>query len=762
MFRLGPALAFAACIYGLAAQGAVVCDRDAKGLVPRTILGLYDARRDPDVRDTRLHKFIEFPLNFFGFTVRYVDVSDGRLPETVGEDVAGAVSWFDGPLADPHAFASWAGAISTDCPDAFSFIVFGQTGLPVDRPLDRMEAAYLRRLGVERTDRSVLLGDFTAVAHVDGSLVGRESDFVFRPGRYASLRSISREDAMLTVARPGAGTGDGIDLLVLHGPNAYVEESATLDADSRAGGYFWIVDPYELVRRTLSPVPRPIADVTTLNGRRIYFETVGPEGWLAQAPIRTFDEDPRLGSENLKSTLLDPFPNLPVSISVAVGDISPDIGGKPAVKGREVAKEIYRLPQALVATSGRSLVRYWKAVDTVQPGPKIPLPEEVPASADETGQLLSVLGQSIREAFSEPGAPAEPQLSDGVRKYGEDAFDVDQETAGALATVKALVPDEAVMPLFLWSGDGRPTTAALAAVHAAGAEAIGGGAATLGQSNSISALAPLSARVGGLLQVYNALPGDLSDPGYPSANAHALHDLGLLLDRTDKPLRLKPVQIAYSAGTANQFGTRSAIERLKTLVSGSNGIIPVSAAEYVRIVRGFETVRFQSAGVNRWVISERGSLQTVRFDDLGALSLDLDASDGVVGARRINGSIYVSLDPGAPSAVVALVHDASPSGMVLREGDLGLSETNLSLTSTKKSPCAIALTGSGWGAGSATFYGEPDTTYRLSVTAAPPGEVGAELAQADAISDAKGRVTFAVPTLQGRPETLTIWQECAG
>jgi hypothetical protein len=34
--------------------------------VARTIIGLYDSRREPEIRLTRIHKLIEMPLNHLG------------------------------------------------------------------------------------------------------------------------------------------------------------------------------------------------------------------------------------------------------------------------------------------------------------------------------------------------------------------------------------------------------------------------------------------------------------------------------------------------------------------------------------------------------------------------------------------------------------------------------------------------------------------------------------------------------------------------
>jgi hypothetical protein len=478
--------------------------------------------------------------------------------------------------------------------------------------------------------------------------------------------------------------------------------------------------------------------------------------------VRTFDEEPLLGSELLARELLAPFPDLPASVSVAVGDIDPSIGGKPAIKGRQVATEMLRLPQISVATSGQSLVRLWTELEgdtAVAPSPR----KNRPAIADERKNVFLVLGRSLREAFAEPDAPAEPQLSDGLRKYGQSAFRLEDEISGALAAVLELAGDKAQPPLFLWTGDGRPGRAALAAARASGALSLGGGTKDITRADaSLSELKPLSVKIGGLIQVYNALPGDASNVGFPSGNPHALHELGLLLQRTDKPVRLKPFHLSYSAGTAVQFGTRSAIGRMKRLASESAEIIPLTAAQYVSAVEGFETVRFKKTGPGRWSLSERGSLQTIRIDDNSSYSVDLSASEGVIGARRINSSLYISLDPETSNVLIAVKNSGTPSGLVPSKGIVAIRDTNLSILSARRSRCGLALVASGWGEASLTLQGDPAETYSIAVSTDGKDAAKAELFRAEVVADSDGLATVRFPSLQGKPETVRIHQSCRG
>lgn len=754
-------LLFLFCFLARLIGPAAACQTGHDQTLTRTIVALYDGGREKSPADTRIHRFIELPLNHLGYRLLYLDVSKDALPKSNDPGIAGVVSWFDAPLAESDRFAEWAVAAGADCPDDFSFIVLGETGLFADRKPSAVEAQFLQRLGLGWTARSILLGDLTNVSQMALPGSGFESDFVFRPGRYASLRALMAKDAALSIIPVGKLAADSIDLIVQHHPNAYVHQSATLDADSRADGHFWIMDPFAILGVALARNGQnPVADVTTLNGRRIYFETVGPEGWLVPAPARTFDEEPLLGAENLLATLLMPFPDIPVTVAVVTGDLDEAIGGKRAQTGQRMAARIFKLPQTAVATSGRSLVRQWAALFESSQTAAVPPPTDA-EPLDQTNRLLTVLGRNLRQAFADPDAPDEPQLSDGLRQYGQDPFVTAVETVGAIDAVRTLAPEKRAPPLFMWSGDGKPAKDARAAVATAGSAGFGGGTTALRGNLSVSVLSPFYLSDGPQIQVYHALPGDLGNLGYPSTDIRAFQDLDLLALQTDQPMRLKPFQLAYSAGTANQFAARSTIQRLKQRAS-STGTIPIFAERYVDIVEGFSSIEFQPEGVGKWRVIGRGGLQTVRFDDAQGLSLNLAESTGVLGARRINRALYVALDPGTVTPVVALIPDASATGMTVPLGWIGLLDSNVEIHAATRIPCLSVFEVTGWGRGEINFYGDPGAHYIVSSREGTPHSAGLHLGQIDVVADASGYTAATVPTSNGKFQTVSVQQNCPG
>ena len=122
---------------------------------------------------------------------------------------------------------------------------------------------------------------------------------------------------------------------------------------------------------------------------------------------------------------------------------------------------------------------------------------------------------------------------------------------------------------------------------------------------------------------------------------------------TESPQRLKPFSLGYHAYAGEYPGLLRSVKdhlrmaRLATLT-------PVSANRYASIVDGFFSARVDRVGIAAWRISNRGELQTVRFDAAEGREVDLQASVGVIGQRRNGTTLYVALDETIEPAVVVL------------------------------------------------------------------------------------------------------------
>ena len=154
--------------------------------------------------------------------------------------------------------------------------------------------------------------------------------------------------------------------------------------------------------------------------------------------------------------------------------------------------------------------------------------------------------------------------------------------------------------------------------------------------------------------------------------------------------------------------------------------------------------------------------QAIRSDDAQALSLDLAESVGVLGARRINRSLYIALDPGTVEPVVALIPDASPPGMIVPAGRIGVLDSNLEILSSTRTPCLSVLEVTGWGKGEIGFYGDPGASFLVNIVAGARQSGGLVLGHIKVVADASGFAAVTMPTQHGNIETVSLQQQCPG
>lgn len=745
LIRKGYALVVASA---LIAGPALAC-LDA-GEVPRTIVALYDGDRVPSARATRIHRYAEMALNHLGYRLLYRDVSQG-FPAWPEQPVAATISWFDAPVGDPVNLAAGLAAPTGSCGETPALLVLGETGLTDAVASLPDSEAYLDRLGVALEPGEVALGAYTSVERMNDEVLDFETDFTLPMGPHPR---ITARDAAASQLRLRSNEAP-IDLLVAAPGALYADDSVLLREDPR-GGALWIADPIRLFEAALAGPVRPIPDTTTLSGRRVYFATVASEGWLMRLPAQEFGDQPPLASEVLSSDLIEPYPDLPVSVALLLGDLDPDIAGPAASRGREIAAHLLGLPQVQPATSGRSMIRDWGFFAAYDAGSEA----EVLASGVRdapAGSLVASAVQTLGDAFSGPAASALDITPFAPRKYANLAFDLSDETGGAVAVVAEMAPG-AQAPLYVWSGNAEPFAGAIAEVSAAGARNLGGGGGAAPVTHpSLSQFWPLGLETDGGLQVYDALGGDAIYTNFWSSDLSGFQMLRQTLERTEAPRRLKPFHLSFAARSAVDFASRIAVMRNLELARGAE-VTPVTAARYTGAVSGFMEARTIAEGPLAWRIEDRGDLQTVRFDAAAGLALDLGASEGVLGARRTGPSLYVALDPDMPVPRIVLGEDDAATGMIHEGTAPALVEARAEVLAMARADCTTRATLLGYGEAGTEWIAAPNRTYEVTLY----GPNGADRAYWEQVAtDAEGMLSVRLPLPPGLPAEISITDACS-
>ena len=203
---------------------------------------------------------------------------------------------------------------------------------------------------------------------------------------------------------------------------------------------------------------------------------------------------------------------------------------------------------------------------------------------------------------------------------------------------------------------------------------------------------------------------------------------------------MKPFNLYYHMYSGEKPSALSAIRHFLDLARKER-LIPVPASEYAAIADDFFATRIEQIDALAWAITDRGTLQTVRFDDAEQLGVDIAKSEGVIGATRHNGTLYVALDRVVDRAIVHLaerkVSDAQPMDTKMRPQ---LLDSRWRLSALSGDACRFSMTGEGYGEGDMRFTTTPgrrfdvavrrggETLSSLTAQADPTGELHMKLA----------------------------------
>jgi hypothetical protein len=177
-------------------------------------------------------------------------------------------------------------------------------------------------------------------------------------------------------------------------------------------------------------------------------------------------------------------------------------------------------------------------------------------------------------------------------------------------------------------------------------------------------------------------------------------------------------------------------------------LTPVSANRYAAIVDGFFSARIHRLSGNTWRISDRGALQTVRFDADESREVDIRSSIGVVGQKRNGSTLYVALDEAIEPAVIVL-GQAALSRTASR--GFALIESRWLVRRIIRGQCALSLEAQGYGDGSFTWTDAGSGRYIIAVD-----QAGHEVWRQSAESDEAGILKFRLPVSAIDPVAIRI------
>lgn len=755
--------------------------------VRRDVVVIFDSEREPTPTHTQVHMRVEFPLNHLGYRLVYRDIRQGLPDAQTMASAAAVLTWFHYELDGYQAYFVWLSRMSDQ---GIKVIVLGSLGGPLSPDTMRLTNRIFGRMGLRFTGEFVSTVLDAKVANVDRELMEFERKIDPVPNEHALVERVgSTAQVGLEYALRFEGRERNSIVAAVGPGGGYVAHGFIIHGDATTGAARWILNPLAFFHKALGQPFFPVPDTTTVSGRRLYFSHVDGDGWnngvqmeryrprrgtlapsaQSSAPGRTIyfshiDGDgwnnavqtgrPRseqvTASQMMLRELIEPYPDLPVSVGLVAEDTDQELGG--GQQAIETARRIFALPQVEVASHTCTHPFNWDFFASYSREAEYDLiiQGERPKK-DLATRLMEAIGlantaEARRARYLAGGSHA-------PRAFLRDPFSIDREVTHALQVTQALAPEGKRAALYLWSGNTRPFENIIRATRQAGVRNINGGDTRFdAQHPSLAYVAPLSRVVGGERQIYAVNSNENTYTNLWTAHFHGFRQLRETLERTELPRRLKGVNVYYHTYSAER---RASLDAVRSHLDWAREakLAPIKASHYAAIADGFFSARIEQTSERRWTIGERDGLQTLRFDQPDDLVPDLAASIGVLGANSHGGSLYVALDASVATATLAL----KPRNAIARYSvaTTSLRESRWQVRSMKREACGLQFVAEGYGAGEFVFDHLPQGL--MTITARRNGEV---LERVSSRVDGEGSLAFSLALRAFEP--VEIEMRCGG
>ncbi|MGE0486371.1 MAG: hypothetical protein AB7Q81_19630 [Gammaproteobacteria bacterium] len=689
-----------------------------EGEVPRTVIALYDARRGP-IHATSLHRFLEMPANHLGLVFEFHDLSQ-PLPDLVArDDVRGVVMWQRSPdVADPDAFLAWLEEAQAG---GKRIVILGDLVAATDRYGQYLDHArldrVLGRIGIALDASAAEVGVDARIARADSAMIGFEHRLDAPLPDFAMVHKVDGATSYLAV-RPTPAAPAAVDLVVVGAAGGYIARDYALYRGLENNQRQWIVDPFAFLRAAFATDDLPKPDTTTLAGRRIYYSHIDGDGWRNVSLADEYEGHDVISARVVLEEAIRPFADLPVTVAPITADLDPDWYGDD--EARAAARDLFALPQVEVGTHTHTHPFAWGFFEHYDAAR-----EAAFLSRYETMHGGRYFGwEGLNEQSAHQLAEDEENLSYTAayvpRAYALKPFDVALEVAGSVAIVERLSPRGKRARVIQWSGDTLPFESVMAASAAAGLGNINGGDSRFdGDFPSYAFVAPVGRRVGPYWQVYSSNSNENTYTDLWRRRFYAFGFLPQTLERTESPRRVRAANVYYHMYSGErQASLRALLQNLQW--ARRHALIPIETSRFATIGSGFFTTRLVAAGPRTWTVLARGGLQTLRFDDADERDVDWAGSQGVIGRRRHQGSLYVALDEMVETPRVALTDTAQAAA------PLYLVESRWRVYDCRLDGEHVQATASGYGVGEMLWQGRAAQRYVVTVADARRFEILAD------------------------------------
>lgn len=551
---------------------------------PRKILMLYDGADGLGLDKLAIHRNADPIVTYLGYVPEHRDIRRPPPEFPLAGRYAGIVCWLaPGRTPVGDAMNTW---LVQQASQGVMTVFWGEFPFPMSGP--HAEAFGLRTKRPASRDTAVRVVRAEPVMRFEMEPLPDARSF--RPLRVAPGRPLLEvAGARDTMAAAAYAPWGGYVLA------PYLVRSLPVRPLER-----WVVQPMEFLSQALRLPVQPAPDVTTGNGKRLLMVHVDGDGFANRA-----DWVPHpFAGEVLEREILARYP-FATTFSVIEAEVAPHgMYPKYSAKLMPIARRILALPQVEMASHSYSHPFDW-------------------------------------DKFARGGKEGrENHLDVKGFRFGPDLME--REVGGSIAFIdRELAPPGKTCKVFLWSGHCNPDARTVGLAYAAGVANMNGGETLItASSDSWTGIAPIGIDKGGHYQVYapnqneNMYTNEWTGPFYGYENVIET------FERTDRPIRFKPVDIYYHSYSGSKQASLRALRKVYDWAMGRD-FHNVHVSQYAAKVLDFVGLAIARSG-DEWIIRGGGELRQLRIPSSQGYP-DLARSRGVAGFADVGAVRYIHL-----------------------------------------------------------------------------------------------------------------------
>ena len=492
----------------------------------------------------------------------------------------------------------------------------------------------------------------------------------------------------------------------------------------------WYVNPFRFLEMVLRGGYEPKPDITTLNGRRIFYSHIDGDGWNNLSEIKKYRKHKTISADVIYKEVLQAFPEIPVSVSIISSEMDEKCYGLSV--SADIARKIFALPNVEPTSHTHSHPLFWHYLETMQPELEAQFLHKYPKKPERKGLYSMVFGKKTESSWHEhkehghegeffervlsPDARGElfkNQYYETPRSYACEPYDLEQEIVGSIEVVNSLSPEHKKARLMQWSGDTSPYEEVLRVTREAGYLNINGGDSRFdNEYPSYTSVSPVGLRVGDEIQIYSSNSNENTYTNLWTDRFYGFLYLQHTVKNTENPIRVQPFNIYYHMYSGEKQASLNAL-LANIRFAQQQPTIDIFASDFAAIANGFFSARFESEGDGAWRVRDRGALQTLRFDIPEAV-VDMNRSEGVTGYSYHGGSMYVSLDEDTEEPLV-VVKQLQANTVPEKSETPILIESSWRIKDLQNVKNSLMFTASGFGKGEFSFRFPSLGEHRLNV-----------------------------------------------